>query len=62
MKDLRKKKRLTQTEMAEMLGISASAYSQYELGTKTPRDDIKVEIARILGRSVKFIFFNQDAH
>ena len=62
MKSLRMKKGLTQAEVADLIGVTPSAYTQYESGLKTPRDDTKLLISRVLGRSVKFIFFNEGTH
>ena len=59
---LRKARGLTQREVAEAIGVSASAYSQYEIGTKIPRDDTKIAIAKFFGRSIRYIFFNDNAH
>ena len=47
----------TQAEVAEMLGISQSAYSMYENGERIPRDEIKKRIAQFYKRSVNTIFF-----
>ena len=52
----------TQREVAEALGISLSAYAMYESGARVPRDEIKVRIAKYYNRSVKFLFFAEDAH
>lgn len=47
----------TQAEVAEVLGISQSAYSMYENGERIPRDEIKKRIAQFYKRSVNTIFF-----
>ena len=47
----------TQAEVAEMLGISQSAYSMYENGERIPRDEIKKRIAQFYKRSVNTILF-----
>lgn len=60
--ELRRQKGLTQEEVAKVIGVSPSAYSQYETGAKVPRDDTKVAIAKFFGRSVQFIFFKNDTH
>lgn len=60
--ELRKQRGLTQEDVATAIGVSPSAYSQYETGDKVPRDDTKVAIAKFFKRSVQFIFFNQSAH
>lgn len=56
--DLRKKKGVTQAEVAESLGISLSAYNSYETGQRIPRDDVKERIAKYFHRTVQFLFFN----
>lgn len=48
----------TQAEVAEDLGITPSAYAQYERGERIPRDDIKQKIAKYYKRSVTFLFFS----
>ena len=62
LKELRQKKGLTQTEMAEILGISTAAWSMYENGRRIPRDDMKVQIAKYFNRTVQTIFFKQSTH
>ena len=52
----------TQREVAEALGISLSAYAMYESGARVPRDEVKIRIAKYYNRSVKFLFFADDAH
>ena len=59
LKNLRKVKKATQKEIADFLGVSNSAYSQYETGTREPSLDILTKLADyfnvtiddILGRS-----------
>ena len=41
------------------VGISKSALSMYERGERTPRDRVKLRLARFYGKSVEFIFFNE---
>lgn len=48
----------TQAEVAERLGISPSTYASYEQGTRVPKDGMKIKIAELYNRSVKFIFFS----
>lgn len=47
----------TQKEVAEAVGISQAALSQYESGLRVPRDEIKVRMADYYKRSVNFIFY-----
>lgn len=54
--DLRGEK--TQKELADILGISQSAYASYENGTRTPSDERKKKIADYHGVTVQSIFFD----
>lgn len=57
LKKLRYDKQLTQAEVAKCLGISVSAITNYELGVRIPRDEIKIRLAKFYGKSVSDIFF-----
>lgn len=48
----------TQEQVAKAVGISVSALSSYECGERTPRDHIKIALAKYYKRSVQSIFFN----
>lgn len=48
----------TQEQVAKAVGISVSALSSYECGERTPRDPIKIALARYYKRSVQSIFFS----
>ena len=52
----------TQAEVAEAVGISASAYGMYEAGQRLPRDDVKIRLAAYHGCSVHTIFFDDCTH
>ena len=56
-KNLRKKNYMTQAQLADTIGIQQSAIAMYENGERIPRDEIKILLAKALGRSVNFIFF-----
>lgn len=56
LRELRGKK--SQAEVAKAVGISPSAYAQYERGDRVPRDDIKKRLSDYYRRSVTFLFFN----
>ena len=43
--------------VAAAVGISVSALSAYENGTRVPRDNIKCALARYYGESVEKLFF-----
>lgn len=62
LRSLRSKREKTIAEVANALGIAPSTLTAYELGDRTPRDEIKVKIANYYGRSVGSIFFNQNRH
>ena len=47
----RKKKGLTQMDVAASLGIRVDNYSKYETGARVPRDDRLVKLSKILGVS-----------
>lgn len=56
-KFLREKKKLTQAELAEIVGVSTTSISMYELGERNPTDVVKIKLSKALGRSVGYIFF-----
>ena len=56
-KQLRQAKELNQSQLAEQLGISTSAISQYELEERVPRDETKIKIALFFNKKVGDIFF-----
>ena len=49
-------------KVAEELGISFSSYVKYERNERTPRDEIKIKIAKYFHTSVQDIFFRQSEH
>lgn len=55
---LRHKRGITQSEVAKSVGISLSAITNYELGVRIPRDEVKIKLANYYGVSVESIFFN----
>ena len=48
----------TITEVAEDLGLTKGAISQYELGLRVPSDTVKKELARYYNVSVQELFFD----
>lgn len=50
--------RLTQTELAERVGVSRQAVSAYELGDKNPEPNVMTKIASALGQPV--VFFTKE--
>lgn len=47
-KDLRKRKKLTQKQLAELTGVTASTITKYELGSLEPNIDMIKKIAEVL--------------
>ena len=48
---------LTQEKVAQSVGITKSAYAMYERDERTPRDEVKVKLAKFYGVSVEALFF-----
>ncbi|MFA5313923.1 MAG: helix-turn-helix transcriptional regulator [Methanomassiliicoccales archaeon] len=46
-KSLRNAQKITQTELAERVGISNGAISAYELGTRMPSYEILIKLAQV---------------
>lgn len=59
LRSLRLKKGETQQELANAIGVTDAAISQYELGQRVPSDEVKIKIAKHYGRTVQFIFFQE---
>ena len=47
-------------EVCEAVGISVNALMMYENGKRIPRDEIKVKLARLYGRSIEELFFTTE--
>ena len=47
----------TQAEVAKAVHISKSALSSYESGARMPRDEVKIALSKLYGKSVHEIFF-----
>lgn len=54
-KEIRKRKGLTQEEMAQKLDIAQATYSQFETNAKSPNVYLANEIAKILGVSLDYL-------
>ena len=50
----------TQFEVAIEVGVSLSALAMYETGNRTPRDEIKIKLAKYYGLTVESLFFSPD--
>ena len=52
LKSFRKRKGLTQQQVADLMGITVRAYQHYETGDRTPNLKKSFELAEILGISL----------
>lgn len=48
---------MSREDVALACDISVSALSMYENGQRVPRDEIKVKLAKLYGKSVEELFF-----
>lgn len=48
--------KLTQKQLAEILNVEQQSVSYWESGVWAPRDDKKLEIAKVLNQEVRFLF------
>ena len=55
LKELRKNNKYTQKELSRKLGITLSAYSNYEQGIREPSLQIIIKLVRIYGVSADYI-------
>lgn len=58
LKEIRKKRGMTQEDVASRLGCSANVYSRYERCERQPSIDVLIDLSKILGVSVDFIIGN----
>lgn len=57
-KELRLAKNLTQSELAERIGITKATISAYENGTRFPSYDVLLKIARLFNVTVDYLLGN----
>ena len=62
LRDVRRKKKLTQTELAEKSGILQQNISNYETGFKSPTLESAAKIADALGVSLDELVSIREAH
>lgn len=55
LKSLRTKRRLTQKQLADQVGIAVSAISSYESGTRYPSYDVLISFSRIFHVSTDYL-------
>lgn len=60
LRSTRMKRKYTQQNMADLLGISLNAYQKYEQGTRTPPIDMLVLIANVFDVSLDFLLGRDD--
>lgn len=58
--ELRKQKRLTQEEMAKIIGVARTTYSSYEQGRRTPDVDVQNKIADYFGVTLDYLHGRTD--
>lgn len=56
---LRKEKGLTQEQLANAVGITRVAITQYENGERIPKDEIKIALSKVLEQQVGSLFYNE---
>lgn len=52
---LRKQKKLTQKQLAALIGVKNSIISFYEVGDRFPSPEIIIKLSRVLGVSTDFL-------
>lgn len=58
--ELRKEKKLTQSDLAAVLGISRQAYSNYEAGKRQPDNETMLKLAEYFNVSVDYLLGRGD--
>lgn len=56
----REKLNLTQSQLGELVNKSASAIAMYENGSRVPRDEVKIKLSKIFGKTIEELFFNEE--
>lgn len=59
-RELRRKKRMSQKQFAELLGISQTNYGRYETGTRQPDAELLIKIADQFGVSIDYLIGRCD--
>lgn len=60
LKQLRKDKHLTQAQVAERIGVTASMVSSYETDIRLPSYEVMLRIADVFGVSVDYLLGRQE--
>ena len=53
--ELRRDKRMRQSDLAKIIGVSARSISYYERGLRSPPDDIKIKLAKHFDVTVDYL-------
>ena len=61
LKNLRKKKRLSQKALSEILGVGQSAVAMWETGQSLPRTELLPRLAEVLGCTVDELLVKEKA-
>lgn len=59
-KSLRESRKMTQSDLAKMLGISKSMVSAYETGVRQPSHEVLLQMSRIFKVSIDYLYGNED--
>ena len=59
---LRTEKGLSQAELAQRIGVSASAIGMYEQGRREPSLDLLVQLARTFGVTTDYLLTGETPH
>lgn len=60
LKELRKSKRLTQKELADLMGFNLGTYRNYEQGIRAPNAETLIEFAEFYDTTVDYILGRPD--
>ena len=60
LKQLRSEKGLSQKEIAKIIGVSVSAYSNYEQGIREPSYDILIKLAKFYDVTTDYLLGLED--
>ena len=60
-KELRRKNKLSQTELAEKMSVGQTAVSMWENGTNFPKSEMLPKLAKVLGCTIDDLFDKEGA-
>lgn len=55
-KEFRKKKKLSQTDIAQLMNMKQNTFSQWETDVRTPNAKQAITLAKILGTTVESLY------